>query len=792
SSITANTDGSLLIPREYLSTLTPEKQVSLRQQSGTAGSSTITFTNTIFGDSLVDEEFEILKKLYNSTNGAFWTNIWDISQNNLNLSSWYGVSIEDGHVISIDLFNNNLSGVIPEEISGLKYLKTLTLNSNNISGNIPANINLLTDLESLDLSSNLLSGTIPTVISELQQLKKFSIGNNNFGGTIPTVLSDFIALEYLDISSNSFNKVEKKLYYDFTNTYIDLRNQTINSNTQLNLEEDQFKVELGNIVKYDLENNNYNAKNNFVLLVNDVIHTSTITNELGEVIFENVRIGEIPSDAKISIRQTTGTFRNTQFNFTGIEDKSDIPVLEQEYLALVDLYNQLNGDEWFNKWDVSSNNLHTNKWFGVSIYDGHVVAINLSLNNVTGIVPDIFNNLPYLNTLNLSSNKLTGVAAILPSAIDFLYYKQVIELGEVDLNRDTTVNDLNINRYDHSKRGYFNQTYNLRIGSFSKTVNLSEEGVRLIDLISMWKIPDNQILELRQVSGNATNSILSYYLKYQSGDSNLDSRLNILDLQTSINYYLGDNIDYFNYNATDINSDNSINILDLVKQVDIIQSQESVSTGKFSASIKSKTNNINAKISIENGKLLLDTKGNTVTSFEILIDNTSQELVEELVSNTGFTVSLKNRNNQVSFLAYSFDSSLNGVIELAKFNSNKPYIKAVILSDINAQEIPSEIVQAILAIDDLDIKEVSIAFNIPNPFQIETTISFLSNDNGNKAILSIFELSGRMVEKIELGNLVQGENSYVFKRKKLSSGIYLYKIASDDNKVIAKGKMTIK
>ena len=291
-------------------------------------------------------------------------------------------------------------GVLPEEITGLKYLKTLSLNNNQINGSLPSNLSLLTDLETLDFGSNLLSGIIPSSISDLQKLKKFAIGNNNFEGTIPSALSDFIVLEYLDISSNSFDNVEKKLYYDFTNTYIDLRNQVIDFNTVLNLDGSELTVDLGNVVEYDLENNNFDAKNTFVLLVNDVTHTSTTTNELGQIIFNDVRIGEIPIGAKISIRQTTGTFRNTEFNYSGIEDKSNIPVVEQEYLALVDLYNSLNGDEWTNTWDITSNNLHTNKWFGVSTYDGHIVAIDLSSNNISNSVPNIFSDLPFLNTLN--------------------------------------------------------------------------------------------------------------------------------------------------------------------------------------------------------------------------------------------------------------------------------------------------------------------------------------------------------------------------------------------------------
>ncbi|MFD0982937.1 T9SS type A sorting domain-containing protein, partial [Flavobacterium myungsuense] len=781
-------NGKLVFTNINLLNLKETDILRIYQTKGIAAYSNINYGKVSFGKPLVNEEFDILKKIYASTFGASWTNKWDITENNLNTVSWFGVSIKDGHVVSINLFNNNLSGVLPAEITGLKYLKIINLSNNKIAGSLPNNLHVLTDLEVLDLNSNLLSGAIPSRIAELQKLKKFAIGNNKFSGSIPSALSDFIALEYLDLSSNSFDKIIKKIYYDYSKTYIDLRNQIINYDINLNVEGSQLKVDLSDIVKYELEKNNFDAKNSFALLVNNVTHTTTITNDLGEIIFNNVRIGEIPLGAKITIRQTTGSFRNTEFNFKGIEDKSNVPVVQQEYLALVELYNQLNGSQWTNKWTVTTNNLNTTKWFGVTTYDGHIVAINLSTNNVSGIVPNIFDKLPYLTKLNLSSNKLTGIASTLPSTIDFAYDRQSIDVGDLDLNTATVINDLSINRYDHTKRGFYNQTYDLRIGSFSRTVNMAEEGIKLMDIMTFWKVPIDQKIELRQISGNAKNSVVNFNLKYKMGDSNLDGNLNVLDIQTGINYILDNYSNYFNYSATDVNNDNQISILDIIGQVKIIQNQGS----RPSSNRNSAPKDVELKpvLSIENGMLLIDTKGNDVASFEILINKTTKDAIQELISAQGFSVNLNEKDNQVNIIAYSFNTTLKGKIIVAKINEIAPQIESAILSDRNAVEIPNEIIGTTLETHSIEIVEPSKIYNVPNPFNDETTIEFFSN-NAAKATFSVYDISGRKVLETTLGHLVNGQNHYKFNRNKLPSGVYLYTIDSENNSAPLKGKMTV-
>lgn len=90
------------------------------------------------------------------------------------------------HVVNfIDLSRNNLSGEIPQTLTGLSYLGSLNLSWNQLTGNIPANIAALHQLESLDLSDNHLSGTIPPNMTTMTFLSHLNLSHNNLSGEIP-------------------------------------------------------------------------------------------------------------------------------------------------------------------------------------------------------------------------------------------------------------------------------------------------------------------------------------------------------------------------------------------------------------------------------------------------------------------------------------------------------------------------------------------------------------------------------------------------------------------------------
>uniref|UniRef100_A0A7S2PFU2 Disease resistance R13L4/SHOC-2-like LRR domain-containing protein n=2 Tax=Skeletonema marinoi TaxID=267567 RepID=A0A7S2PFU2_9STRA len=89
---------------------------------------------------------------------------------------WFGVKCSgDGIVRSVTLINNNLVGVLPHELTALRFLQMLALAGNCIYGTIPEEIGQLDHLLSLELHENGLSGAMPSTIYQLEKLQLLNL-----------------------------------------------------------------------------------------------------------------------------------------------------------------------------------------------------------------------------------------------------------------------------------------------------------------------------------------------------------------------------------------------------------------------------------------------------------------------------------------------------------------------------------------------------------------------------------------------------------------------------------------
>jgi len=108
--------------------------------------------------------------------------------------------------------------------------------------------------------------------------------------------------------------------------------------------------------------------------------------------------------------------------------------LADEYKALLALYDSTGGAGWANKdgWSNADTTVqNVQGWYGVSTdTDGHVIALNLSSNNLQGVLPVEIGNLCYLQILNFHENQLTG---ILPNEIGMLDSLQTLNLSKNQL-----------------------------------------------------------------------------------------------------------------------------------------------------------------------------------------------------------------------------------------------------------------------------------------------------------------------------------------------------------------------
>lgn len=138
---------------------------------------------------------DALMALYNSTNGANWTNKtnWGSSSS---ICNWYGVTCQTPNnptVVGLELNNNNLKGSIPAEIGCLKNLKSLYMNNNDFTGSaIPSELfSGASSLQYLQLNNNNLSGPIPNTLCTDSFVAYLYLDGNNFNSSIPCSSSSY-------------------------------------------------------------------------------------------------------------------------------------------------------------------------------------------------------------------------------------------------------------------------------------------------------------------------------------------------------------------------------------------------------------------------------------------------------------------------------------------------------------------------------------------------------------------------------------------------------------------------
>ena len=154
-------------------------------------------------------DLEALKALYNATGGENWktqTNWLSVAP----FGEWTGVKVDYGgrgiesghHVIELDLFDNQLSGPIPPELSNLASLRVLNLGHNQLTGPIPTELGLLTNLTELSLENNQLGGQIWPELANLSNLEVLDFSSNWITGSIPPQLGNLSRLQFLHLSEN--------------------------------------------------------------------------------------------------------------------------------------------------------------------------------------------------------------------------------------------------------------------------------------------------------------------------------------------------------------------------------------------------------------------------------------------------------------------------------------------------------------------------------------------------------------------------------------------------------------
>ena len=154
-----------------------------------------------------EEDWNILQTAYEQMgNGEGWTKTWDFNVERRTVQTLPGVSILSGHVTSIDLSSNKLTGAFPTGLLALPQLRSLNLSGNKLTGNVSTLSDLPAEpsLQSLNISNNRFFGNIGAFAAQLPNLIALYASKNRFDEVTPMIAS---TVTTLTLSSQTLTKV---------------------------------------------------------------------------------------------------------------------------------------------------------------------------------------------------------------------------------------------------------------------------------------------------------------------------------------------------------------------------------------------------------------------------------------------------------------------------------------------------------------------------------------------------------------------------------------------------------
>lgn len=151
-----------------------------------------------------------LVDLYNDANGPSWTTNtnWNTDSD---ICTWFGVSCTNiggqDHVTTLSLSGNNLSGTLPDSMSGLTYISWVHLQTNNIYGWLPSSWSTWTGITLFNISENILTGTLPSSWSTWSEMQRFNASYNSITWSLPSSWSTMSGMLTFNVQLNTIHGV---------------------------------------------------------------------------------------------------------------------------------------------------------------------------------------------------------------------------------------------------------------------------------------------------------------------------------------------------------------------------------------------------------------------------------------------------------------------------------------------------------------------------------------------------------------------------------------------------------
>ncbi|KAG6714471.1 hypothetical protein I3842_05G204400 [Carya illinoinensis] len=299
------------------------------------------------------------------------------------------------NVLSLDLSNNRFSGPISFlcELNTPMLLESLNLSNNTLSGELPDCWTYIPNLVVLNLANNNFYGKIPDSIGSLVLVQLLHLSNNEFVGKIPTSLQKCSKLITIDLGANNLSEMVPPWIGDsFPNLVIlNLRSNQLFGSLPLNL------CRLQHIQILDLSLNK--IKGTIPECIYNLTAISHTMDTISSAIYAGNSIGSYIDYASLVWKGREFVFKNSlglvkMIDFSNNKLHGEIPEGITNLIELIAL-------------NLSSNNLIGLITPKIGLLR-NLQSLDLSRNQLYGEIPMSISNLSFLNQLDLSANNLSG------------------------------------------------------------------------------------------------------------------------------------------------------------------------------------------------------------------------------------------------------------------------------------------------------------------------------------------------------------------------------------------------
>lgn len=329
-----------------------------------------------------------------------------------------------------------------------------------------------------------------------------------------------------------------------------------------------------------------------------------------------------------------------------------------------------------------------------------IVSLNISNNQLSGNIGVFANCFENLSSLNASYNCFEDVFPMIPLTVTSLDLKgqtisRIVDWHFGNVSTEFIAQQIpHILLYDHA-----NQTFTTDISLLCTTSDNSwsmmidyRNGQLTYPSVSEQNAyygESGDVLDaVKYNNGTREGSTFRISLCFDEGDGNFDGKVDVLDLQTTLNYMFEEYTNKpYNFTASNLWKDDIINVQDAVSLVNLLldADMDSANMAHHAKRAPAFTES-DASVFIKDGQLIINTTI-PVSAFDIVISTKEKCEVLPALSDMGYTCTLKRDGNQVHLIGYSLSGATLSTGDNVICNVSEGSLDYVMLADKEAQEI---------------------------------------------------------------------------------------------------------